>query len=133
MIHNRVLRIAPLTLVSAALVFFTGCLSVGEGPDGIAVLVIISGNTQTLAPGSTNAAPLVVRALDASAAPLPGATVTWTVSQGSGTVSAATTITDDSGEASVNFTPGNATGANQIKASSSGLTVTFQINVEAAN
>jgi len=129
---NRQARFVPRSLAAAALLFLGGCLSIDQAPSGIAVLLIVSGNNQTIAPGSTNASPLVVRALDAGAAPLPGSTVTWSVSQGSGSVSAATTLTDDAGQASVNFTPGSATGTSQVKATSEGLTVTFTINIAAA-
>lgn len=122
-------RFAPRSLAAAALISFGGCLSVDTTPAGIGALVIVSGNNQALAPGATNAAPLVVRALDQNAAPLPAETVTWAVAQGSGTISASTTITDDAGQASVNFTPGAGIGANSIRATAEGLTVTFTIQV----
>lgn len=129
---TRFSRFAPRSLAAAALISFGGCLSIDAAPEGIGVLIIVSGNNQTLAPGSTNAAPLVVRALDQNGAPLPGETVTWGISQGSGAVSASTTITDNEGNASVNFTAPTATGTNSIRASAEGLTVTFTIQVAAA-
>lgn len=129
---NHFRRFAPRALAIAALVLVGGCLSIEQSADELAVLLIVSGNNQNVPIGSTTAAPLVVRALDNSAAPLPGATVTWTVAQGSGSVSAATTITDDSGQASVTFAPGTTTGTTTVKASSEGLTVTFTLEVVAA-
>ena len=129
---NRLTRWTPRTLAFAAVLLFAGCLSIDQDQSGIAVLLIVSGNNQSLTVNSTNAAPLVVRALDNSAAPLPGATVTWSITQGTGTVSAATTLTDDAGQTSVTFNPGTSTGTNQIKATAEGLSVTFTIQVAAA-
>lgn len=128
--HSR--RFAPRAPAIAALLFIAGCLSVDDSANKLAALSIVSGNNQSVRIGSTTAAPLVVGALDNSAAPLPGATVTWTVSQGTGTVSAATTITDESGRTSVTFTPGATTGTTMVKASAEGLSVTFTVEVVAA-
>jgi len=129
---NHFRRFAPRAFAMAALLFFAGCLSVDQSADGLAALSIVSGNNQNVPLGSTNAAPLVVRALDNSAAPLPGATITWAVSQGSGTVSAATTLTDEAGQASVTFNPGSTTGTTTVKATAEGLSVTFTLQVVAA-
>ena len=130
---NRLRLAGPRALLLSSLLLFGGCLSLDvDQPDTISVLVIVSGQNQTIPLGSTTSLPLVIRAFDANAAPLPSKTITWTVSQGSGTLNTATTTTDETGQTSVKFTPGATTGENQVRASGDGLTVTFLLQVVAA-
>jgi len=130
---NRLRLAAPRAMLLSSLFLFGGCLSLDvDQPNGISVLVIVSGQGQTIPIGSTNYQALVVRGFDQNAAPVPSATITWTVTQGSGTVSAATTTTDETGQTSVKFTPGSTTGENRIAATGDGLTVTFILQVVAA-
>jgi hypothetical protein len=130
---NRLRLAAPRAVLISSLFLFGGCLSLDvEQPRGISVLVIVSGQGQTIPIGSTTSLPLVVRGFDSNAAPVPGETVTWTVTQGTGTVSAATTLTDETGQTSVKFNPGATTGENRITATTSGLLVTFILTVVAA-
>lgn len=130
---NRLRLAAPRALMLSAVLLFGGCLSLDvDQPDTIAVFVIVSGQNQNIPVGSTTSLPLVVRAFDGNAAPLPGRTITWAVTQGTGTISATTTTTDDTGQTSVKFTPGTATGENRVTATGDGLTVTFILQVVAA-
>lgn len=85
-----------------------------------AQLQLVSGAGQAGSWGVPLPAPLVVRVLDALGAPYPGDTVAWTVTAGVGTLSAATTITDSLGEASVMVTPG-APGTLTVQAAAAGL------------
>jgi hypothetical protein len=88
---------------------------------------------QTVQAGTTAAAPLVIRAYDQAAQPLPDIDVDWTVNTGGGSLSATSSVTDDTGSASVNFiapsTPGNV----QISAEADGISVTFSLTVVAAS
>ncbi len=74
-------------------------------------LAKISGDNQTVAAG-TASQPLVVRVENANGTGIAGSTVNWTVANG-GTLSAASTVTDANGNASVTLltsaTPGTAT------------------------
>lgn len=126
-------RSITVGLSAVALAVATGCLSIDQVEDGLAILTIISGNGQTLTAGSqASSEPLVVRTIDNSALPIEGITVSWSIVQGGGTISAGSSTTDDSGNASVTYKPGASAGTAQIKASAEGLAVTFTHTIEAA-
>jgi hypothetical protein len=127
------LRSAGLrTLAAAVILASSGCLSIDSPLGGAALVVIVSGNEQTVAPNATTPDPLVVRVFDNAAAPLGGVSVTWTVNSGGGAVSQQTTTTDGAGLTSVNYTAGTATGTSQVRATAEGLTVTFTVSIVAA-
>lgn len=77
-------------------------------------LVMVSGDAQSAPAASPLGAPLVVRVLDRSNAPVPNVTVKWLVLQGGGTLGAATSVSDANGYASMTYTPG--IGSNEVKA-----------------
>ena len=84
------------------------------------------GDTQSGTVGQALAQPLVVRLADQFNNPIPGATVGWQVVSGGGTVTASSSVTNASGNASIGWTLGNAPGANQVSATRTGLpSVTF--------
>jgi adhesin/invasin len=58
-----------------------------------------------------------------STTPVSGATVTWAVTGGGGSVSAASSITDATGVASVVWTMGDTVGTNTLSATASGATI----------
>lgn len=94
----------------------------GSGPDdGTPKMVLASpsGDNQQAAPG-TQLEPLRV-VIRAGNTPEPGRTVTWTVTQGGGTLSATTSTTDAGGVASVRLTLGPAAGNTRVTASSPGV------------
>jgi hypothetical protein len=100
-------------------------------PSTATELAIADGNNQTIIVGEQTE-PLVVQVLDQFDDPMAGVSVTWTVVTGDGTLSSATTLTDDDGEAEVLFTAGTVAGAASVTATVSGLTaVTFLITVNA--
>lgn len=84
-------------------------------------LVQQSGNLQFGTPGSTLANPLVVRAQSETGLPISGVTVTFTVTFGGGSVSAASGVTDSSGLASTQLKLGPNAGPNVVSASASGF------------
>jgi hypothetical protein len=85
-------------------------------------LTLVSGNGQSATVSATLAAPLVVKVGDASNAGVAGVTVSWTVTGGGGQVSAATSVTDASGQAQVTWTLGATVGAQTVAATVAGLT-----------
>jgi adhesin/invasin len=90
-------------------------------------LVLESGNEQTAPAGTALPQPLVVRTVDAFGNPIAGVTITWGA-VGGGSVSEGTTVSDESGLASVTRTLGSTAGPQSTLASSEGLSgspVTF--------
>ena len=88
----------------------------------------ISGDGQTAPAGATLTAPLVVQVNDAGGSPIPGRTVSFTVTQGEGSSATATAITGSDGRASTIFTTGTIAGsAQELSASvaTTALTVMF--------
>ena len=77
-------------------------------------LTKLSGDEQQALPDSTLAEPFVVSLLDQNGNPLPGATVTFTVTAGGGTLSATTATTDDNGRAAATLTLGSGPGRNTV-------------------
>lgn len=80
--------------------------SVGRVRGSSPVLAITGGNPQFANAGTPLLAPLSVRLQDGSGAPLPGITVSFQITAGTGTLSSSTGITDVNGDASTTFTPG---------------------------
>jgi len=88
----------------------------------------ISGDGQTAPAGATLTAPLVVQVNDAGGSPIPGRTVSFTVTQGEGSSATATAITGNDGRASTSFTTGTIAGAAQelsVSVATTALTVMF--------
>src|SRR5439155_1091769 len=81
---------------------------------------LVSGNNQTGAAGAA-LAPFVVIAKDSGGNPVAGVSVAWAVTAGGGRLSAASSSTGATGQASTTLTLGT-TGANTVTASVSGLT-----------
>jgi adhesin/invasin len=95
------------------------------------VEAVISGSVQGPAGGEL-ADPVEVRVFGADDQPLPGATVTFTVTQG-GSVSAASAVTDGDGVASTRWTLGTTAGSNTLTATAeSGVSTTVTATVTAA-
>ena len=80
------------------------------------ILTKLSGNNQQFAAGSGLAEPFVVSVLDQYGNPVAGATVTFTVSAGGGSLSATTAITDELGRAQSTLTLGAQPGRNTVTA-----------------
>ena len=117
-------RVAPLLLPIL--------LSVCGGDDGPtkdsspAVIQMVSGDDQWATVGSSLPNPFVVEVLDSDGRPVGGRTVSWSVVEGSGTLSAPTSVTNAQGEARSFLRVGSVAGAQRVRASLSSLTpVTF--------
>ena len=79
-------------------------------------LDIVSGAGQQATGGETLADPLVVAAIGARGAPMPGISVTFTVTRGRGELSAITATTDTDGRAKTTFTLGTNPGKYAVRA-----------------
>lgn len=86
-----------------------------------AAISAVSGTGQTAEPGQALADPLIVQVRQDGAA-VSGQAVSWVVTAGGGTVSAASSTTDNAGMAEVTWTLGPNEGANSVEASAAGLT-----------
>ncbi|MFO0747226.1 MAG: Ig-like domain-containing protein [Myxococcota bacterium] len=97
-------------------------------------LVVVSGNGQHAGPGGIFAAPLVVVATDASARPVPGASVVFTALSSRASVTfGAADPTDEAGRTQVVASAGTASGAVGVSATLVGTSarVTFKLVVDA--
>ncbi len=83
----------------------------------------VSGNDQSADPGEELSDPLVVRLLDEAGNGVPNRAVSWVVASGGGSVSSATSTTDENGRASTRWTLGGSEGANTLNAVVSGVGV----------
>ena len=99
-------------------------LTVGDLADSIE---IISGNNQRGDPGTELANPLVVEVLDEDGDVVSGVTVTFSVTDGGGSLSATSDTTNSRGRAETTLTLGDEPGRNSVRVSVSGVStrVTF--------
>jgi hypothetical protein len=89
----------------------------------------VSGGGQSGTVASTLDEPYIVRVADALGNPVAGVTITWTVTEGGGTIAPAQGTTDERGEARASHTLGTSAGSQTVAAAAAGLTrspVTFQ-------
>ena len=85
------------------------------------VLEAVSGTGQSAVVGTALPQPLVVRARDEGGNPVPGLAVAWVVGDGGGSLTPLTSLTDQDGLASTQWTLGAAPGANGATAVVSGV------------
>jgi hypothetical protein len=119
-----------ILLLAAALL--TGCA--GDSPTGggkkqpvtPAQITVASGNEQKGTVGVELSSPLVVRVTGSDGKPMAGATVTWAVTGGDGSVASASATIDAAGQASAKWTLGTKAGENTATATVGSLApVTF--------
>lgn len=87
---------------------------------GLTLAVDAASANQTVTVGT---ATTVLVHVTQSSAPVAGATVTWAVTGGGGSVSAASSVTDATGVASVVWTMGDTVGTNTLSATASAATI----------
>ncbi|AHG89031.1 Peptidase M30, hyicolysin [Gemmatirosa kalamazoonensis] len=93
-----------------------------------AAVSVVSGSGQTAAAGAALPAPLVVKVTTANGSAVPGATVVFQVTSGTGTVSPSSAVTDASGQASTQLTLGANAGAVQVTATVQGTTISTTLS-----
>ena len=105
-------RLAPAVIAAAVL---AACENSNE-PIVLDQLVIVSGDSQTGAPGQQLPLPLVVQVNDPNGNGVRGVRVSWTVEISNGTVSSPITTTNSEGQAEVRWTLGTVEGVNGVLA-----------------
>ena len=120
----RIVRFPPLLLLAIAL------LSACGGEDEVTAppqptatsLLFVSGDAQTGTVGQSLPTALVVRVNDQSGNPMVGASVTFGVAAGGGSVATASTTTGQDGQASTTWTLGRTAGGNhRVTAAATGV------------
>jgi hypothetical protein len=97
---------------------------------GPAAVVKYSGDAQMAAVNTTLPTPLAVMVITQFGDRLSNIPVSWTIKSGVGTLSANSSLTDDTGVASVNFTTGATTGLVLVEAKVQGIpALTFSVSV----
>jgi hypothetical protein len=91
-------------------------------PAAAAAIVVDAGDAQTGVAGAALANPFVARVNDALGNAVPGASVTWAVATGGGSLGGTISTTDAAGKAQTTLTLGVAVGSNTVTATSAGLT-----------
>lgn len=103
-------------VLAAGVVALGACSKSSTGPLVPSLFTIVSGDSATATVSSALSAPLVVQVSDQNGNPLSGVPVSWSVISGSGTLSADSTTTDATGQASVTWTLGALVGAQSVEA-----------------
>jgi adhesin/invasin len=117
---DRGIRACSWAVATAALVGAAACGDTTFNTVALipaAITVSSSSNGQSATVGTALANPVVVQVTDAAGNGIGNVVVTWTVLTGGGSVSSATSTTDASGNASVNWTLGPTAGENTLEAS----------------
>src|SRR5215217_244730 len=125
-VTRRATRIA----VSLTLLAFAGCLDVNDSEDEVAILAIVNGQV-TVQPGG-NPIALVVRAYNNAGGTVEGVGVSWAITSGGGSITPSSNETDDTGTATISYTP-PAAGTATVRATAAGLSVTFNLVIAAAS
>src|SRR5574341_1526177 len=110
MVPQRLRRALPPLLLGLAL---AQCGKDGAGPGSLrpAAIVLLSGNGQTGTVGQNLSQPLVVQVTTSDGRGVPNVTVSWSVTAGGGSLTAASTQTDPTGVASVVWSLGTTAGS----------------------
>ncbi len=109
----------------------TATFSVRAISRGAGALSIVSGGGQSGGPGTTLAAPLVARAVDALNNPVANVTVVWSALGGAVSFSNATALTDVAGQVTTNVTLGSTAGAVPVTATAGTLAAATTLTVVA--
>ena len=121
-----------LAPVFAAMIVASCAKDLTSGPR-LASIVLVSGDGQTGAIGSTLSQQLVVRVVDQDGVPVVGEIIVWEVISGGGSTNPSQSTTDADGEASTSFRLGTTIGPNVVFATLGQLTpVAFTASALAA-
>ena len=118
-------------VLAAACVSFAAC-SLNTDVSGPGALIRYSGDQQSAAVNTPLPSPLQLLVVNQFGERLKNITVSWSIVNGGGTLSATTSLSDDSGIASVNYTTGPNPGVAAINGKVSGLLpLTFTATITA--
>jgi len=121
-------------LGSGLFLLLGGCLAPAEGGspgDGGASIAIVSGNQQGAALRQALPESLTVGVFNSVGKPLKRGRVAWSVSHGTGALSADTTAASDSGVSRVAYTVGDTPGTDTVRATLAGTTESVKFTVVA--
>jgi len=96
-----------------------------------ALLSVVSGNEQAATVGTMLPNPLVVKLTDEYSNPVPGVTVSFVVTAGSGTLSASSSTTAANGQTQTSVTLGTAAGTVTVRASVAGVSAPVSLTATA--
>lgn len=113
---RRILLLAVATLGACG-----GATSPADAHGPAAAIRAVSGDQQTAQVASVLPNPFVVVVTDASARPVPGVVVTWSVVSGTGVITPSSTTTGADGTTQAVLSIGTVAGANQVSASVAGV------------
>jgi hypothetical protein len=108
-------------------------ITVASSSGGASGLTIVSGNNQSTPVNTAFPQPLVVKVANAQGGVVSGAQITWTVAQGSGTISSVSGATNSIGETTASISAGASAGTLVIKAAYGSSTVQFNLTVTAGS
>ena len=94
-------------------------------------LTVAAGDGQVAVVGTALANAIAVLLWDDLGNPIAGASVTWSVTAGGGSVAPATSTTSSNGQATTNWTLGGTVGLQTVTAATAGFLVTFSATAEA--
>ena len=125
--QSLVNRILTLVVATATL----SCCSLNTDIGGPTAILILNGQNQTAAPSTPLPTAFTVVVVGSFNVPMPDQPVTWLiVAPGGGSLSTASSVTDQNGIASTTYTTGTTAGTVKIQASSNSLTpVLFNVTV----
>ena len=128
--HHRACKSLAFLVVA---LLIAACNS-AEGPPVPQGIAAVSGSDQFAVVGSQAANPLVAFVTDNNGNSFPGATVSWTVTSGGGTVSDSTSTTDATGHTSIRYTAGTNPGVATVVATVAQIwTTSFTIYIESSS
>ena len=124
---TQTMRATVVDTLSGVAIDQASVVAFGEvGPPG---QVLRFTNEQRDVAAGVASEPFRVRVVDAHGNAIPGATVQWTMTAGSGTVSAATTVTDEEGYTTNVVTPSAQAGFGTLTARAGTASTTFSVRI----
>ena len=124
--------VRPVRLVPMAFAVLVATLAAcgndgSTDPSRPSAMAAVSPDSQDTAAGVKMSQPLVVRVTGGGATPIAGATVSWTIGTGGGSLSDSTSTTDADGLAQTTYTPGTSVATANVSAAVGSLRTNFKI------
>ncbi|HEV7389650.1 MAG TPA: hypothetical protein VGN73_13645 [Gemmatimonadaceae bacterium] len=125
--RSAVARIASLLIGFGAI----GACTINTDVSKASALLWYSGDGQGAPPNTALKDPLVLLVVNQFGARLKGIQVSWAIATGGGTLSAATSLSDDNGMASISYTTGPNPGTAVINAGVRGIVpISFLVTIQ---
>ena len=124
------LSVAPAALALLAAVACSDKATGGGNHSAVAAISFVSGNGQVGVPGSPLPAPIAARVTNSQGNPVSGASVTFAVTRGEGTVASTTVTTGGDGVAQTSWRLGSGAVRQELKASAGSVAQTATATVD---